>query len=244
MQNKMLPYKDVNIEILNLLDDKSLGRMCQVNPSAKKICDDDNFWKNRIINIFGKELLKEKYPFETFKEFYQSNRFADFKKKNDMCRDLLKIPKLSQMVIDDFYNPDKGFVDIGYTMDREGITYLLLKIVLERSENKEEIEKLITEIKERIPEYRLALFDTETFNLTDKEKKLFRQIIDVPFLNRIELLKTTAKNMPDVIRSLGLNEAPLIFKFVVFIHNGFKTGRLPLNIKWDELCTHPYLFQK
>ena len=238
----MLPIKDLNIEILNRLDDKSLGRMCQVNPDIKKICDDDNFWRNRIWSIYGKDISK--YPSETYREFYTSNRFKDFRNKHSMCVDLLKIPKLSQMVIDDFYNPDKGFVNEAYTRDKEGITYLLLKIVLERAENKKDIEKLIDEARERLPEYRLEEFSPETYSLTDKERATFKKIIDIPYVNRINLLRSTGMNRPEAIKALGTKEAPQIFKFVAFIHNGFKNGKLPLNIKWDELCTHPYLFEE
>jgi len=237
----MLPYKDANFEILNKLDDKSLGRMCQVNPEFKKLCDDDMFWKNRIISLFGEEILSIKNPLETYKRFYTSKRFGDYKNKiYPWCRDVLRVPKLSQMVIDDFYNPDKGFINWSFTRDREGIIYLLLKIVLQR-EDSDAIRKLITDAKNIIPDYRLEQFDPETFDLTDKEKMVFRQIIDIP-VGRIEILKNAAKVRPEFVKAFSQEERPEIFKFIAFIHNGFKSGRIPFDIKWDELCTHPYLF--
>ena len=236
----MFPYRDINELFLNELDDKTLGRMCRVNLEAKKICEDDQFWLRRILKIYGEEILKAKKEDETYKQFYTSPNFIEFTKKYSSCLAILTVPKLSQMVIDDFYNPSKGFINLHFTRDLEAIIYLLLKIVLQR-DNSEKIRNLITEAKNNIPDYRLEEFDTETFELTDKEKTLFRTIIDIP-IGRIEILKNTGKVRPEFIKSLGLNESPEIFKFISFIHNGFKTGRLPLDIKWDELCTHPYMF--
>ena len=45
----MLGIKDVDIKILNELPDEELVNMCQVNKEYKRICDDQTFWRNRIL---------------------------------------------------------------------------------------------------------------------------------------------------------------------------------------------------
>ena len=239
-------HPDTYREILKKLDDKSLGRICQTDKYAKKICGDDIFWYNRIIDMFNiksNEVLEAKLKNETYKEFYTSSRFFDFKNKiYPMCLDLLKIPKLSQMVIDDFYNPTEGFVSAAFTRDIDGMTYLLLKIVLERYKKDgleyKEIEDLIVNAKNKFEDYRSDQFDTNTFELTEKEKILFQRLIDIP----IPILRSSSKIRPSFFKNLKNPEE--IFKLIAFIHKGFTSGQLPFDIKWDELCTHPYLFEK
>ena len=41
--------KDVNLKILSYLDDKSLLKTCYVNKKAKKLCNNEDFWRNKFI---------------------------------------------------------------------------------------------------------------------------------------------------------------------------------------------------
>ena len=96
---------------------------------------------------------------------------------------------------------------------------------------------MIKQVKNEIPEYRDEFSDS--LNLTEKEKQYFYNLIDLP-LGRGEILSSVERRNPDLIRKL--TNPPEIFKLIAFIHNGFKDGKLPLDVKWDELCTHPYLY--
>ena len=230
--------KDVTYYILNKLDDYSLDKTCKTVKKFRNICNDEDFWKYRIISIFGnksEEILNGKPENQSWKDFYLSKRYEIY----SWCLDLLNVPKTSQMVIDDFYNPYTGFVNRGYTRDVEGMKYLLLKIVLERY-NKDGLDntkliELLKEVKSEIPEYRENQF-SDSLNLTEKEKVYFYQLIDIP-IGRSEILRSN----PKFINSLRRN-APEVAKLVVHINNGLKEGKIPLDIKWDELCKHPYLY--
>lgn len=48
--NKLTGNKDVDVLILNQLEDHELGAICQVNKYINSLCNDENFWLNRIIN--------------------------------------------------------------------------------------------------------------------------------------------------------------------------------------------------
>ena len=182
--------------------------------------DDDNFWKIRILSIFGdksEEVLKSKPKGQTYKDFYKSKWFYEYKNKiYPWCLELLKFPKTSQLVIDDFYNPSTGFVDGGYTRDIEGMKYLLLKVVLERY-NKDGLDdskiiELIKQVRNQIPEYRANEF-SDKLNLTEKEKQYFYKLIDLP-LGKSEILISVAKTNPAFIRSV--KNGPEVFKLIAF----------------------------
>ncbi len=54
-QTKLLTgIKDVNLLVLTNLDDESLLNLCQVNKEASRICEDENFWRNRFMGKYGK----------------------------------------------------------------------------------------------------------------------------------------------------------------------------------------------
>lgn len=65
--------KNVDHLILDKLDDKSLLNFCISNPKdlyLKKICNDEDFWKNRFIKIFGKQRTFYKSERRTWKDYY------------------------------------------------------------------------------------------------------------------------------------------------------------------------------
>ena len=55
--------KNVDLMIIARLDDKDLVSVCRTSKRAKTICNDENFWRNRIL---------VKYPevgYEIFKQY-------------------------------------------------------------------------------------------------------------------------------------------------------------------------------
>ena len=51
--------KNVDYEILNRLDDKSLLSYCSTSKHYKEICNNQDYWKNRFFNKHGKYLARE-----------------------------------------------------------------------------------------------------------------------------------------------------------------------------------------
>jgi hypothetical protein len=66
--------KDTNLSILERLNDTDLANLCQVNREAKKLCNDENFWRNRLLNKFRElgslEELKKYKGDRTWKQYY------------------------------------------------------------------------------------------------------------------------------------------------------------------------------
>jgi len=64
--------KDISQTILLKLDDRSLANMCQVNKYTQKICDDQNFWFQRIITLF------HFIPIEILIKYKQERSWSDY----------------------------------------------------------------------------------------------------------------------------------------------------------------------
>ena len=65
--------KDLDYKILNELGDRDLVNVCQVNKTAKEICDDQVFWLNRILSKFPKvpiEILVRSKGERSWSEYY------------------------------------------------------------------------------------------------------------------------------------------------------------------------------
>ena len=45
--------KDTDFIIMMKLDDKSLLNYCLTDKSGKKLCDNEDFWRNRTHKIYG-----------------------------------------------------------------------------------------------------------------------------------------------------------------------------------------------
>lgn len=59
--------KDVDLLILMQLDDKSLFRTCKVNKYVNELCKNEDFWRNRFQNKFGKSAKPED---KTWRNYY------------------------------------------------------------------------------------------------------------------------------------------------------------------------------
>ena len=69
----MLGIKDVDIKILNELPDEELVNMCQVNKEYNKICNNDNFWRNRILFKYPElniDILNKYKKNRTWSQYY------------------------------------------------------------------------------------------------------------------------------------------------------------------------------
>lgn len=63
--------KDIDLEIMNNLDDRSLLTLCKVsNRYIHELCNNEAFWRNRFIKIFGQKAGKYKPEDRTWKRHY------------------------------------------------------------------------------------------------------------------------------------------------------------------------------
>ena len=83
--SKFTGNRDTDLIILSQLTDKDLGIVCQVNKYVEKLCEDENFWRNRLFNnnVILINLAKE--FFDAFKSnggfeklIYEIKEFLEF----------------------------------------------------------------------------------------------------------------------------------------------------------------------
>lgn len=66
----MLTIRDTDLFILSKLDDKDLFSTCLVNKAANKLCNDENFWRNRFLSKYGEMAAKYKPENRSWKKHY------------------------------------------------------------------------------------------------------------------------------------------------------------------------------
>ena len=237
--NRLTGNKNADTLILQSLDDKDLINMCSTDKYLKSICDDDRFWVDRIANKYGKETLAvvPNNKDMTYREFYTSGKAKNYA----LCLELHKIPKHSQLAIDDFYNPEYGIINKYIVGNVNIIEYLILKITLEKMISlplprgdlfeQEKLEKLLLKKYENMDSQKkyLTLFEKEYF------KTLLYFQLSAPYL-----LRSIAKTNPNIVKALSPRPEDK-FRLISYIHDGFRMGKIPLNILWSELCNLPYI---
>ena len=62
--------KDLDLKILMELDDRSLFKACSTDTYTKRICDDENFWRNRFVNKFGTDTIQFKPENKSWRNYY------------------------------------------------------------------------------------------------------------------------------------------------------------------------------
>ena len=67
--NKFTGNVNVDIGIINRLNDKELGQVCQVNRYANSLCKNENLWMNRILKYYP-EAHKYKKEDKTWRDYY------------------------------------------------------------------------------------------------------------------------------------------------------------------------------
>ena len=153
--------KDLDFYTLNKLDDKELGIYCQTERRIRDICNNDEFWRRRIISKYGEHILKLKREGETYKQFYTMKDFNKIANAYNICK---SIPHTSKLVLDDLYNPKTGYFS-GFFRDNGRVEYFLLKTtytrMLKDGYPEEELSKLRTVIDETVSKNREVLIDAE-----------------------------------------------------------------------------------
>jgi ankyrin repeat protein len=80
--------KNLDFKLLNQLDDRSLVNVCLTNKQAKEICDDQDFWLQRILIKFPYiplEVFRKNKGDRTWSEYY----IDDLRKINKQNKELV-----------------------------------------------------------------------------------------------------------------------------------------------------------
>lgn len=233
----MLTGKDTDEIILSQLNDKDLASACKINRRAREFCSKQQFWRKRIVQFYGEKALPQ--DLEDYREFYQSGKVKTY----SLCR---SIPHRNQLVVEDFYDPQKGFYGLYFTRDDIALKYFLLKIARDKYKSlnnnvmTSKLSDTIAKMRQEIPDYRLDDF-SDSLNFTESDKSVFQKIIDIRIVAP-ELLRIKAKSNPEFVRAVSPDPIKT-FRLLYYIHTGFRTNQLPLDILWSELCSHPYILK-
>jgi len=73
-------HKDTDFLVLMQLSDKDLSVVCKVNRYAKKLCDDDIFWRNRLFKNEIVAKLEKEFTDAEYPNNYFINLIGDIKK--------------------------------------------------------------------------------------------------------------------------------------------------------------------
>ena len=66
----MLTTRDTDLIILSKLDDKDLFSTCLVNKAANKLCNNEDFWRNRFVSKYGELAAKYKPENRSWRNHY------------------------------------------------------------------------------------------------------------------------------------------------------------------------------
>ena len=238
--------------ILLELDDKSLKEICQTDKYFKNLCEYEDIWLNKLVKLYdGPDVLKGKGKKETYREYYTSMRHKSFM----ICKLLRDNIVQSQLVIDDFYNHRNGFYNKNLLGQSHVLIYLIIKIALNYAmkHDKSQVETIqfaLNYNKEKLIEDRdrdryIDDVDLDSYLLTEKDILTFLKIINVN-VSRRSVLNNIGKSyyvhkMDSTIRNP--KQLPKIARFIQYIHTGFVSRKLPLDITWNKLCTNDYVLE-
>lgn len=66
----MLTIRDTDLIILSKLDDEDLFSTCLVNKAANKLCNNEDFWRNRFVSKYGEVAAKYKPENRSWRNHY------------------------------------------------------------------------------------------------------------------------------------------------------------------------------
>jgi len=227
--------KQSDLLILQQLSDKDLVNACKSSKYIRSLCQDDKFWLNRIVNKFGVKTLELKRPEESYRNFYTNRLYI----VSQLCSILRKDTNF-QLPIQAFYDPLSGYINVEYLRAKNLTDYILLKILYNRIQNKNILNQVNTALG-NIPDYNRSIVDSETDKLTEKDIKAFLNLINIS-MSRNWIIRKISRGFPTLASNINkVVEFPFAVSFFIRIHDGFRTGEIPLDITWDKLCKSAYV---
>ena len=236
--NTLSGNKETDMLILQQLSDYDLSKVCQVNKYVNSLCNADRFWMNRILNIKGNVAGKKED--ENYKEFYDRTIGLNIR----MCWGLRQINPVIILPIFQLYLPTIGIFPEYLFRASVRTEYLLQKILLKFYRKDEHphnhiarVINMINHILTTIPAYELETVSWGTNNFTARDKDTFLKIINIS-ITRSFLIRHIAGMEPQTIRPLmKIAPAHEYAKFIIYLHDLFRGGKIPLDITWEDLCS-------
>ena len=121
--------KDVDEKILGNVDDRSLLQFCKSHQYGNEICNDENFWRRRLISKYGRA---EKNEDRTWKDFYlliayYMNEYGDGALKQAAYRGIKNIDVIKFFILRDptTYGLDDALVTAAEIGDVDLLDYLI-----------------------------------------------------------------------------------------------------------------------
>ncbi len=122
--------------------------------------------------------------------------------------------------------------------------YLILKVLLKYVKKKDPsqtdvVDRLVRQSLDQVQPWNIEEISYETTNFTGKDRETFLRLINIP-VTRGWLIRRIAGGMPELAKRFG-TELHVFSRFIVYLHDGFRSGRLLLDITWNELCSSTYV---
>ena len=193
--------KDLDIIILNKLEDQDLVSVCKTNTVANKLCDDQNFWLQRIVIKFpylGLSVLKKYKQDRSWSQYY----IEDLRSMNKNNADTKLITALKSGRLDQVIIAVKNGADIHANNDaslRNASAYGQLDIVKYLVEQGADIHANDDE----------SLRNASAYGQLDVVKYLVEQGADIHALNDYSLRSASYNGRTDVVDYLVSQGATL-----------------------------------
>jgi hypothetical protein len=124
--------KDVDLKILSRLEDKDLLNVCmQKNKYVYHICNDENFWRNRILKKYGNFVGYYKPEDSNWKKFYMQT-IIDLERFKDAPMNFFRQIVWHKDIYNSFYIKRTNNIEINPTYIRldKAPTWVLLNLYL------------------------------------------------------------------------------------------------------------------
>ena len=233
---------DTDILILLSLDDTDLLQICKTNKYTNSLCFRDSLWIEKINRLNISNILKSKPKNIKYRDYY-----FILKSNITTCSMLKGELETVQLIYDDLYVGESYLsqpIIVNPYSDQDILDYLMAKMTYNSSlivndKLKAELELVVNSLYSDFSSSDKIRISEGLF-LTTRDKNTLRE-----YINEDITIKDVRKNID--LSILQANRNPLIYKsdedilFLIHIHNGLRSGKLPINILWKDLCSHSYV---
>lgn len=215
--------KEILLKIALDLPLRSLLNLCQTSSKYKKICNDENFWRQRLYKDY--KFIREKDAKRVYLEILQNKELCqEFLKKLDEEISFIPTPEyfLQNGIIQINFEVTGGQVVLNYLEDKifsnENITFIpdYFPVTYRR---------YILPIINRYPQ---LSFITGEEKVTNEENNFY--------LSQLKIARGKLKELSEILPS---EEDRNRYKIPFLVVDGILKGRIPLKVRMTEICKYP-----
>ena len=118
--------KDANLLILDKMDDRTLLSYCQTNRYAENLCNNEDFWRNRFVKVYGIGDAKLKDKNRTWKNYYLSVLY--YTNKYTTKKALEKVAEKNHLDLFNLFSKGMKEYDINRAIINSGNKDLIYKL--------------------------------------------------------------------------------------------------------------------